>query len=100
MVNFILKPKGGIGGGEGGSPSNRSINNEALVIDVNTMNSAPPSYVAENVRDLDDVSLEKGIVDEAKRLCKSLKGIEFLSARELKDSTDYHLLLPMSLDIC
>ncbi|GKD39423.1 hypothetical protein Tco_1259630 [Tanacetum coccineum] len=68
----LIKP-GGVGDGEEESPSNKSINNEAPVIDVNPLNSSPPSHVAENVEDSDDVSSKKGIIDEAERLCKSSK---------------------------
>ncbi|GJS23239.1 hypothetical protein Tco_0451871 [Tanacetum coccineum] len=52
----------------------RSVNNEVPVIDVNPLNSSPPSHVAENVKDSDDVSSEKGVVDETERLRKSSKG--------------------------
>ncbi|GKG34798.1 hypothetical protein Tco_0437494, partial [Tanacetum coccineum] len=70
---FHFKPEGGFADGEGNSPSNRSINNEAPVIDVPPLNSAPPSHVAENVGDSDDVSSRGDIIGEAKRLRKSLK---------------------------
>ncbi|GJV24047.1 hypothetical protein Tco_1376742 [Tanacetum coccineum] len=70
---FYFELEGGVGDGEEESPSNKSINNEAPVIDVNPLNSSPPSHVAENVRDSDDVSSEKGVVDEAERLRKSSK---------------------------
>ncbi|GKG52265.1 hypothetical protein Tco_0547140, partial [Tanacetum coccineum] len=36
-------------------------------------NFSPPSHVVENVRDSDDISSEKGIIDEAERLRKSSK---------------------------
>ncbi|GJU32917.1 retrovirus-related pol polyprotein from transposon TNT 1-94 [Tanacetum coccineum] len=63
---------GGIDG-EGNSPSNRSVNNEAPVIDVAPLNSAPPSHIAKNTKDSDDVSYEGDIVGEAERLRKSSK---------------------------
>ncbi|GKF83729.1 hypothetical protein Tco_0248627, partial [Tanacetum coccineum] len=69
--------------------------------------TSPPSHVAENVGDSDDVSSEKGVVDEAERLRKSSKatckrkqviGIdpnihEFPFARELKDSANCHFVV-------
>ncbi|GKG62119.1 hypothetical protein Tco_0632023, partial [Tanacetum coccineum] len=67
--------EGGIGDGEEESPSNRSINNEALVIDVNPLNLTLTSHVAENVRDSDAVSSKKSVIDEAERLRKSSKAI-------------------------
>ncbi|GJZ07513.1 hypothetical protein Tco_0541306 [Tanacetum coccineum] len=72
-VEFRFELEGGVGDGEEESPSNRSINNEALVIDVNPLNLTLTSHVAENVRDSDDVSLEKSVIDKAERLHKSLK---------------------------
>nr|GEX39966.1 hypothetical protein [Tanacetum cinerariifolium] len=62
---FHFEPKGGVGDGEEESPSNRSVNNEALMIDVNPLNFAPLSHVAKNVRDSYDVSLEKCLIDKA-----------------------------------
>nr|GEV77019.1 hypothetical protein [Tanacetum cinerariifolium] len=70
---FHFEPEGGFADGEGNSPLNRFVNNEALVIDVAPMNIAPLSPIAENVKDLDDVSLRGDIVGEVKRLHKSLK---------------------------
>ncbi|GKC48505.1 hypothetical protein Tco_1071250, partial [Tanacetum coccineum] len=48
---FHFEPGGGFADGEGNSLSNRSVNNEASVIDVAPLNFAPPSYVPENIRD-------------------------------------------------
>ncbi|GJW32382.1 hypothetical protein Tco_0052414 [Tanacetum coccineum] len=97
---FHFKLEGGVGDVKEESSSNRPVNNEAPVIDVNPLNSALHSHVAENVRDSDDVSSEKGVVDEAERLRKSLKAIdsdpdihEFPSAKELKDFTDCHFVV-------
>nr|GEV57143.1 hypothetical protein [Tanacetum cinerariifolium] len=70
---FHFEPEGGIGNGEGSSPSTRSVNNETPVIDVDPLNSTPPSKVAENIGDSDDSSLEKDVANEAEKLCKSLK---------------------------
>ncbi|GJV24051.1 hypothetical protein Tco_1376746 [Tanacetum coccineum] len=70
---FHFDPEGGFAYGEEKSPSNRSINNEALVIDIAPLNSTPPSHVAENVGDSDEVSSGGDIIGEAKRLRKSLK---------------------------
>ncbi|GJV05819.1 hypothetical protein Tco_1343475, partial [Tanacetum coccineum] len=70
---FHFEPEGGVGDVKEESSSNRSVNNEASVIDVNPLNSALHSHVTENVKDSDDVSSEKGVVDEAERLRKSLK---------------------------
>ncbi|GJT75924.1 hypothetical protein Tco_1042649 [Tanacetum coccineum] len=70
---FHFEPEGGFAYGEEKSPSNRSVNNEALVIDIAPLNSAPPSYVAENVRDSNEVSSGGDIIGEAERLRKSLK---------------------------
>ncbi|GJZ36242.1 hypothetical protein Tco_0582059 [Tanacetum coccineum] len=112
---FHFEPEGGVGDGEEESPSNTFVNNEAPIIYVNPMNFAPPSHVAKNVGDLNDVSLEKGIVDEAERLRKSSKArgkrkqvtgptvkealhsdpdiYEFPSAMELKDFVDCHFVV-------
>ncbi|GKC55817.1 hypothetical protein Tco_1083415 [Tanacetum coccineum] len=97
---FHFEPEGGVGDGEEESPSNISVNNEAPVIDVNPLNYAPPSHVAENVKDSDDVSLEKGIIDKAERLHKSSKSTDidrdiydFPSAMELKDFSDCHFVV-------
>nr|GEU29910.1 hypothetical protein [Tanacetum cinerariifolium] len=68
---FHFELDGGIG--EGSSPSIRSVNNEAPMIDVNPLNSAPPSKVAENIDDSYDASLEKDVADEAKKVHKSSK---------------------------
>nr|GFD09646.1 hypothetical protein [Tanacetum cinerariifolium] len=70
---FHFEPEGGFTDGEGNSPLNRFVNNEALVIDVAPMNIAPLSPIAENVKDLDDVSLRGDTVGEVERLHKSLK---------------------------
>ncbi|GKF21186.1 hypothetical protein Tco_0069824 [Tanacetum coccineum] len=40
---FYFEPEGGVGDGEGISPSIKTVNNEALVINVEPLNSAPPS---------------------------------------------------------
>ncbi|GKB10453.1 hypothetical protein Tco_0844376 [Tanacetum coccineum] len=70
---FHFEPEGGFAGGEGNSPSNMSVNNEAPVIDVAPLNSSPPSHVAENVGDSNDVSLGEDIVGETERLRNSSK---------------------------
>ncbi|GJZ25567.1 hypothetical protein Tco_0569820 [Tanacetum coccineum] len=46
---FHFRPKGGFADGEGNYPSNKSVNNEATIIDVAPLNSAPPSHVADNI---------------------------------------------------
>nr|GEV22326.1 hypothetical protein [Tanacetum cinerariifolium] len=51
----------------------KSVNNEAHVIDVAPLNYVPPSHVAENVIDSDDISSRGDIVGEVKRLRKYLK---------------------------
>ncbi|GJV66365.1 hypothetical protein Tco_1477193 [Tanacetum coccineum] len=84
---------------------------DAPVIDVDPLNSAPPSHVVEKVRDSDDISSKGDIVGEAERLHKSLKVTvvgdasdpldvesgpdihEFPSAKELKDSADRHFVV-------
>ncbi|GJW49703.1 hypothetical protein Tco_0091054, partial [Tanacetum coccineum] len=87
---FHFEPKGGFAGGEGNSPSNMSVNNEAPVIDVAPLNSSPPSHVAKNVGDSNDVSLGEDIIGEA----ESDPDIhEFPSTNELKDSTDCHFMV-------
>ncbi|GJY11342.1 hypothetical protein Tco_0379527 [Tanacetum coccineum] len=70
---FHFEPDGGFAGGEGNSPSNMSVNNEAPVIDVAPLNSSPPSHVAENVGDSNDVTLGEDIIGEAEMLSKSSK---------------------------
>ncbi|GJR37252.1 hypothetical protein Tco_1212936 [Tanacetum coccineum] len=70
---FHFKPEGDIGDGKGSSPYTRSVNNGIPVIDVDPLNSAPPSKVAENIRDSNDASLEKGVADKAEKVCKLLK---------------------------
>nr|GEY76219.1 hypothetical protein [Tanacetum cinerariifolium] len=65
--------KGRFFDGEGNSPSNKFVNNEALVIGIAPLNFAPPSHITDNVRDSDDVSSRGDIVREAGRLRKSLK---------------------------
>ncbi|GJY04252.1 MAK10-like protein [Tanacetum coccineum] len=108
---FHFKPEGGFADGEGNSLSNRSVNNEASVIDVAPLNFAPPSHVPENIGDSNDVSSGGDIIREVKRLHKSSKitvvddasdpldvdidpGIhEFPSAKELKDFTDCHFVV-------
>ncbi|GJZ94787.1 hypothetical protein Tco_0666990 [Tanacetum coccineum] len=107
---FHFEPEGGIGDGEGSSPSTRSVNNEILVINVDPLNSVPPSKVVENIGDSDDASLDKDVADEVEKLRKvpprankvvgdasdplnvdSDPNIhEFPSTKELKDFTDCH----------
>ncbi|GJV77408.1 hypothetical protein Tco_1508992 [Tanacetum coccineum] len=107
---FHFELEGGIGDGEGSSPSTRSVNNEIPVINVDPLNFAPPSKVVENIGDSDDASLEKDVADEVKKLQKvppqanKVAGDasdpldvdsdpdihEFLSTKELKDFADYH----------
>nr|GEY46125.1 hypothetical protein [Tanacetum cinerariifolium] len=70
---FHFEPEGAFAGGEGISPSNRSVNNEAPVINIAPLNSSLPSHVAKKVEDSNDVSLREDIVGEAERLHKSLK---------------------------
>ncbi|GKE25504.1 hypothetical protein Tco_1440888 [Tanacetum coccineum] len=70
---FHFKLEGGIGDGEGSSPYTRSVNNEIPVIDVDPLNSAPPSKVVENIGDSDDASLEKHVANEAEKVRKSSK---------------------------
>nr|GEW45023.1 hypothetical protein [Tanacetum cinerariifolium]GEZ29326.1 hypothetical protein [Tanacetum cinerariifolium] len=110
---FHFALDGSFADGEGNYPSNRFVNNEAPVIDVTPLNSAPPSYVADNVRDSDDVSLGGDIIGEAKRLCKSLKVMgkrkqatspsfkeaQFPSAKELKDFDDCHFVVTYTLSM-
>ncbi|GKC70363.1 hypothetical protein Tco_1116246, partial [Tanacetum coccineum] len=72
---FHFEPEGGVGDGEGSSPSIRSVNNEAPVIDHEPHNSAPPSQFAENIRDSNDAPSKNDVVDEARnrKLGKSSK---------------------------
>ncbi|GJT36831.1 hypothetical protein Tco_0936696 [Tanacetum coccineum] len=70
---FHFESKGGFADDEGNSPSTGLLTNEAPVIDVAPLNSAPPSHVAENVKDSDDLSSGGDIVGEAERLRKSSK---------------------------
>ncbi|GKB69259.1 hypothetical protein Tco_0930671 [Tanacetum coccineum] len=72
MVSFISGRRD-FANGEGNYPSNKFVNNEATIIDVAPLNSAPPSHVADNIRESDDVSLEGDIVGEVGRLRKSSK---------------------------
>nr|GFB88838.1 hypothetical protein [Tanacetum cinerariifolium] len=93
---FHFEPKGAFAGGEGNSHSNRSVNNEAPVINVAPLNSSLPPHVAKNVKDSNDVSLREDIVGEAARLRKSSGDPdihEFPSAKELKDSADCHFVV-------
>ncbi|GKA93253.1 hypothetical protein Tco_0815239, partial [Tanacetum coccineum] len=109
-VEFHFELEGGVGDGEEESPSNRSINNEALVIDVNPLNLTLISHVAENVR-------ETVTGPSLKEACRKLQKVppqaskfvgdvsdpldvdsdpdihEFPSARELKDSADCHFVV-------
>nr|GFD57619.1 hypothetical protein [Tanacetum cinerariifolium] len=62
---FHFEPEGAFAGGEGNSPSNGFVNNEAPVINVASLNSSLPPHVAENVKDSNDVSLREDIVGEA-----------------------------------
>nr|GEZ89261.1 hypothetical protein [Tanacetum cinerariifolium] len=70
---FHFEPKGGFFDGEGNSPSKKFVNNEALVIGIAPLNSAPPSHITDNIEDSDDVSSGGDIVGEVGRLRKSLK---------------------------
>ncbi|GKD30990.1 hypothetical protein Tco_1241768 [Tanacetum coccineum] len=63
---FRFQPEGGVGDGKGSSPSIKSINNEALVIDVKPLNFAPPSQFAKNIMDSNNAPLEKNVADEAR----------------------------------
>ncbi|GKF81630.1 hypothetical protein Tco_0240232 [Tanacetum coccineum] len=70
---FHFEPEGNISDGEGSSPPTRSVNNEIPVIDVDPLNSAPPSKVVENIGDSDDASLEKDVADEDDKVRKLSK---------------------------
>nr|GEZ58081.1 hypothetical protein [Tanacetum cinerariifolium] len=70
---FHFKPDGGFADGGWNSPSNRFVNNDAPAIDVAPLNSAPPSHIAKNVKDSDNVSSRGDIVGEADKLRKSSK---------------------------
>ncbi|GKE42137.1 hypothetical protein Tco_1469421 [Tanacetum coccineum] len=72
---FYFESEGGVGDGEGSSPSIRFVNNEASVIDDEPLNSAPPSQFVENIRDSYDALSKKYVVDEARnrKLGKSSK---------------------------
>ncbi|GJU72394.1 hypothetical protein Tco_1263799 [Tanacetum coccineum] len=72
---FHFESEGGVGDGEGSSPSIRFVNNEASVIDDEPLNSAPPSQFVENIRDSYDALSKKYVVDEARnrKLGKSSK---------------------------
>nr|GEX04111.1 hypothetical protein [Tanacetum cinerariifolium] len=105
-----LIAEGGTGDDEGSSPFTRSVNNETSVIDVDHLNSAPPSKVVANIRDSNGPSLDKDVADEFEKLQKvppqasKVAGNafdpldvdsdpdihEFPSIKELKDSVDYH----------
>nr|GEV16199.1 hypothetical protein [Tanacetum cinerariifolium] len=100
---FRFEPEGGIGDGDGSSSSNRFVNNETLVIDVDPLNFDPPFKVVENIKDSDDASLEKDVADGAQKSSKVAGDAsdpldvdsdhdihEFPSAKELKDSVDCH----------
>nr|GFD05989.1 hypothetical protein [Tanacetum cinerariifolium] len=50
----------------GSSPSTRSVNNEAPVIDAKPLNFAPPSQFAENTGNSNNAPLEKDVADEAR----------------------------------
>ncbi|GJS58047.1 hypothetical protein Tco_0652831 [Tanacetum coccineum] len=63
---FHFEPKGGVGDGEGSSPSIRFVNNKALVIDDEPLNSAPPLQFAENIGDSDDAPLETDVADKSR----------------------------------
>nr|GEW54564.1 retrovirus-related Pol polyprotein from transposon TNT 1-94 [Tanacetum cinerariifolium] len=82
---FHFELNGGIGDGDGSSPSTRSVNNEALVIDVDPLNSAPPSKVAENIEDSNDASLENDVADEAEKTRKSSKATASKVAGDASD---------------
>nr|GEV32512.1 hypothetical protein [Tanacetum cinerariifolium] len=100
---FHFKPEGGVGDGEGSCPSIKSINNKALVIDAEPLNSARPLQFAENIMDSDDASSKKDVADEARnqKLGKPSKATgkkgdspkgskEVPSAKELKDPSYCH----------
>ncbi|GKC08029.1 hypothetical protein Tco_0999639 [Tanacetum coccineum] len=100
---FHFEPEGGLGDGEDSSPSTKYVNNKARVIDVEPLNSAPPSKVTKNTKDLNDLFIKKDVADEVRKVGKSSKVTrkrrhiaedpdihEFPSAKELKDSTDCH----------
>ncbi|GJY56814.1 hypothetical protein Tco_0455929 [Tanacetum coccineum] len=90
---FYFEPEGGVSDGEGISPSIKTVNNEALVINVEPLNSAPPSQLVENIRDSDNAPSKKDVVDEARnqKLGKSLKATgNDPDIHELKDSIDCH----------
>ncbi|GKE24138.1 hypothetical protein Tco_1435650, partial [Tanacetum coccineum] len=109
---FQFLPKGGAGD-KGSSPSTKSINSEAPVIDVKPLTAVHPSELAENIGDSGDASSDKDevtlidrtIVEKAqnRKVSASLKAARkrkqtaesfgkepyFPSAKELKDSTDW-----------
>ncbi|GJS94844.1 hypothetical protein Tco_0801812 [Tanacetum coccineum] len=108
---FHFELEGDFADGEGYSPSNRSVNNEAPIINVAPLNSAPPSHIAKKIGDSHDISVGEDIVGEAERLRKSSKVTvavdvsdpidvesdpdihEFPFAKELKDSIDCHFVV-------
>ncbi|GJT77642.1 hypothetical protein Tco_1044367 [Tanacetum coccineum] len=73
------------------APSNRSVNNESPCIYLLApLNSAPPSHIAKNTKDSDDVTYEGDIIGRRERLRKSSKvtgkrkhatGLSFKEAR-------------------
>ncbi|GJZ07603.1 hypothetical protein Tco_0541396 [Tanacetum coccineum] len=114
---FYFVPEGGVGDEEGSSPTIMSVNNETLVIDVEPLTSIPPLQFAENTVDSDDTpSKEDEVIlvgcdaaDKAKNQkvppqASKASGDpsdpldvdsdpdihEFPSAKELKDSKDWH----------
>nr|GEY27369.1 hypothetical protein [Tanacetum cinerariifolium] len=82
-VSSILNQRGGVHDGEGSSPSIKFVNNEAPVIDVEPLNSIPPSQLSENT--MDSVMLL-----QKKMLLMRLRIRKFPSAKELKDSANCH----------
>ncbi|GKF01258.1 hypothetical protein Tco_0028181, partial [Tanacetum coccineum] len=60
---FHFELEGGVGDGEGSSPSIKFVNNKAPVINAEPLNSSPPLQFAENIGDSDDAPLETDVVD-------------------------------------
>ncbi|GKD24476.1 hypothetical protein Tco_1230690 [Tanacetum coccineum] len=100
---FHFELEGGVGDGEVRSPSIMSVNNEASVIDAEPLNFAPPSQFTENIMDSDDAPSEENarkVLPQASKASgdpsypldvdSDSDFHEFPSAKELKDSADYH----------
>ncbi|GJR68202.1 hypothetical protein Tco_0014267 [Tanacetum coccineum] len=94
---FHFELEGGVGDGEGSSPSIGFVNNKALVINVEPLNSSPPLQFAENIGDSNDAPLETDVASKASGDPSNPLEVDsypdlhdFPSAKELKDSADCH----------